>query len=102
MSSLKFLEVGGSKGLTQPPSFQHCSSLERIRLSWYPKQEALPTLYGLSSLRDLSIRGFETLFRGGGALKLEGLSSLISLGALELKNIPVGDLSSLEHLTPVE
>ena len=100
--SLKFLLVAGCKSLKQLPTVQHCSGLRRMSLLWHPNQKSLPNLDGLTSLQDLTIRmnRFESFM--GNALKLEGLSSLISLGALELCYIPVGDLSGLENLTCVE
>lgn len=99
LTSLKFLEVLRCHGLTQPPSVEHCSGLERLWLEWHPQQGTLLSLYGLTSLRDLTIEGFQGLAYKGKALNLEGLFSLTSLGALELRNIPVGDLSGLEDLS---
>ena len=101
-TSLKFLGVVNCEGLTQPPRVQYCSGLKRMQLEWCPKQKSLPSLDGLSSLQDLTIYSRYIDPQLDGALKLEGLSSLISLGALELNNIPVGDLNGLENLTKVE
>ena len=100
-TSLKFLKIVGCDGLTQPPSVQRCAGLERMTLEWHPNQRTLPSLYGLTSLRDLTIFSWSPFLKGG-PLNLEGLGSLISLGALELRDIPIGHLAGLENLTHVQ
>ena len=101
-TSLKFLLVKKCESLTQPPSVQGCRGLERMDLHWQPKQTALPSLCGLTSLRDLTIRNVDCGLFFVPALELEGLGSLISLRALELGAIPVCHLAGLENLTHLE
>jgi len=67
-----------------------------------PKSEDPIQLGGTHFLtEDLTIRSID-MTNTGSALKLEGLSCLISLGALDLFHVPVVDLSDLENLTRVE
>lgn len=101
-TSMKYFEVVNCGELREPPTVQHCVHLRRMQLDWFPKQTNFPNLNGLTSLRDLSIRGHLVERGHCNALKLEGLSSLRSLGALELRNIPLGALDGLEKLLNVE
>ena len=101
-TSLKFLMVARCESLKQPPSVQHCSGLTRMSLLWHPNQKTLPSLNGLTSLRDLTIRMSPSVSYRNKALKLDGLSSLISLRALELCYIPTRDLLGLQILNRLQ
>ncbi|KAG0606188.1 hypothetical protein M758_9G120900 [Ceratodon purpureus] len=102
-NTLKCLKVGFCEGLTQPPSVQHCSSLKRMVLVWYPRQESFPRLdIGLASLLELTIICCDTLSNQGRPLKLEDLSLSSSLGSLGLRNIPAEDRTALQNVVSVE
>lgn len=87
--------------LEAPPSFKHCSALEKLHMDWHLCQVSLPKLNTLTSLTSLWIGTTCNLSCEGNA-NLEGLGACIQLkGLLNLHYLPIRSLPGLENLSHI-